>query len=211
MLPKYLEQICSAYEHFANRRDEVRDVPQLIEATNPLLDVLAAMRAPVMEPPPIQHEDNKPIYPAPSGRPPHILEPFKPMNLNVHRRGGDCGVVAYGTIMQTTYAIARQKCFQHGFSTSKGTPEGMVERMLDKAGWEYEPRPDMAWGRVNRFADSPVPGVYLVYSKSRSTKDRHIMPMVNGVLYNWEHVDGDPIIDVTELRPKPPEQTSPEE
>lgn len=136
--------------------------------------------------------ENKKVYAA--FDPPYHIENF---SYEGSQRNNDCGIVALANVAQIPYHEARMLCFRHGWSSTKGISHGFLEVILEKLGFEYAPRDRFNHWCVKDLQERSLDfqGVYLVYVKN------HVMPMINGVLYNVGFSQYDTILEVNELRP----------
>jgi len=117
--------------------------------------------------------------------PPYVIENFEYI---MPQRNNDCGIVALANVASLTYKDAKQHCFRHGWSSTKGITFGFLEVILEKLGFEW------AFRNPNFIVDIPS-GVFLIYTKS------HVMPLINKGLYNSPPTS-QYRISITEIRPK---------
>lgn len=108
-------------------------------------------------------------------RPALILQDFVEV---FSKRNKDCGVVTLANILQITYKKARLITFHHGWSSTRGIDNGMLELILSKRGFQVEYRARWRNTPVRFFADNTPQGVFLVTCKD------HVMPAINGRLMN---------------------------
>ena len=106
----------------------------------------------------------------------------------------DCGAVAIQLLLDVDYAEARTIAFRHGFSSTSGTPRGMVNIALEGAGRNLT--------LVYANGDKVGPTLSQVVAKLDKNAEfliyvpRHVVAMKKGALHN---VNGTENFVVTEI------------
>lgn len=126
-------------------------------------------------------------------RAPHRIVPFKEVRS---RKANDCPIVAVANILQIPYPQAHGICFAHGWSSTRGIKLGFLELIMDKKDHETGFRPDLCGQTVSEFAANCPEGVFLVYCTG------HVIPAINGTLYNVGNCAGLNVREVFEVHPK---------
>lgn len=125
---------------------------------------------------------------------PHLYE-IQNFSYKGSERPNDCGIVAIANICQISYKDARIEAFTHGWSSTKGMVRGFVELICKKHRLDVSPRNQWIGRSVQFLADHPEKGVFIIYCEG------HVMPMINGELYNWTQTSYKVITEVYEVFP----------
>ena len=122
-------------------------------------------------------------------QPTYVLEYFKYVGS---KRPNDCAVVTAANCFSLDYKVAKVACFHCGWSSVSGIDDGMINRVAVQLGFTTTYRKDLSRGYVGDFA---ADGVFIV------TCPQHIMPAINGKIYNVGAQAHDTIEDVYEVHP----------
>lgn len=126
------------------------------------------------------------------GRPegdPMVIENFV---QTFSQRNNDCPVVALANITQMSYVKAKQTCFLHGWSSTSGLVDGMLEVILQDLGYKTHSCLQLARGTAGSFEQPD--GCFLVMVEG------HVMPVVNGKILNVGDTGWRIVRDVVEIR-----------
>lgn len=110
-------------------------------------------------------------------------------NLTHH----DCGVVALMAVTDLPYSKADQLCRRHGFTDTGGTPREALPQVLHDLGYPHRPAEFHHGESVATFALRHEYGRWLVYI------DGHVMPLVDGDLYNARGWWSSPVVMALEV------------
>lgn len=107
------------------------------------------------------------------------------------QKNNDCGVVCIANLLQIQYSKARMLCFQFGWSSTRGIPDGMVQRIVEVEGFDSTYIPEFSKGRVG---DLSLPeGTFFVNCPG------HVMPVLNGKPMNIQSCQTSPVQEVYEM------------
>ncbi len=111
-------------------------------------------------------------------------------NLTHH----DCGVVALMAVTDLPYGKAAQLCRKHGFTDTGGTPRQALPAALLDLGVQFNSTQWHGNDTVATFALRHEYGRYLLYIEG------HVMPLVDGDLYNARGFWSAPLEMVVEVK-----------
>ena len=122
--------------------------------------------------------------------PPYHIENFA---LVRSQSRNDCGVVTIANLLQISHQDAKVLAFQHGWSSTSGIEAGFCELVMESQGFELRRHRNLE-GLPLR--DVKYDGCMLI------AIPQHIMPLVNGELYNHGDALHHRVVDAVSIHRK---------